>query len=202
MKRTEQAARRNKATHHQPRYDVMRVACPLGAIGNVTSRELRSRRRAAKALFCASRTTTAIEKRVRFCWWDRFRSTVTNASNCCCARASKRPFLIPFQPICSTVRTSWPAIWRASRRLTHSSRRTRMSRRLRRRFARRFEYGHNLLSTHSGKALQEIFDSLSGLKSIPQVSHRNASACETRLAAHDFRIRDNYAALHGGILTP
>jgi hypothetical protein len=76
----------------------MNLAVP-GGVASVAKRRLGGRDlRSASRLVRAWSTTTAIEKETRSCRKDRFRSTVTDTSNCADARASNSPFLSVVHP--------------------------------------------------------------------------------------------------------
>ena len=98
------------------------VACPGGAERMVASSFGTNSLRSASLFVGARRTTTAILSPLRFCWDERFRSTVTNTSNCCDASVSSSPFSIEVQPIWRAVAVSCPARSRERRQSTHSSR--------------------------------------------------------------------------------
>src|ERR1044071_7771105 len=69
------------------------------------------------------RTNTAMLNLGRFCWKERFRSTVRKTSNSFSARARSSPFLVVAHPTCGTVLTKYPGSSLAKRRSTHSSKR-------------------------------------------------------------------------------
>lgn len=83
----------------------MMITCPGLTVGNASKMPEARGLRSASRFVGACRTITAMLNFGRFCWNDRFRSTVINTSNCCSARTISRPLLMPAQPICGTVFT-------------------------------------------------------------------------------------------------
>src|SRR6185436_17355949 len=104
------------------------------------------------------------------------------------ARASKRPFLMPCQPISCTVLTSWPGSSRPSRQSRHSSRSSFTSAQGEQLFGGSLDEGDHLLPTHSGKAGEEFVNRLATFEVIYEVLDRNARASENRRAAKDIRV--------------
>lgn len=96
-------------------------ALPFGRVGNIESIFGARGFKSAKRFEDACRIKTAMLNFGRFCWKDKFRSTVMKTSNSFAARVRRSPFLMPDHPICGTVLISCPAKSLESRRSMHSS---------------------------------------------------------------------------------
>src|SRR5436309_6912398 len=145
-------------------------------------------------MLAALSTTTAMEKFAMFCWKDRLRSAMMKTSKSACASASKRPFLMPFQPISWTVFTSWPERSRRSRQSRHSSRSSFTSRRCQQFFLCRFDKADDLLSLHRGKAGEKLVNGLAAFQIVHKVLYRDARAGEDGCAPQDLRIGVEHCA--------
>ena len=169
----------------------MIVASPFLTEGNAASSAGINVLRSASLLERERRTTTAILKRGRFCWWGRLESTVRKTSNSCSANARSFPFLIEAQPICGAVRASCPMSSQASRRSRHSSSKTFTSSGGDQFDSGFFEDRHGQFTADRGKPIKKLIQCLSTFEVIKNIFDRNPRPGETRRTPKNLRIRDN-----------
>ncbi len=177
------------------------VISPRFAVGNTADNCGTRPRRSERRLDRACSTITATEKRGRFCWNDRLRSTVTNASN---SRSRTREVRRSGAP-------PSPSLVRSSRRVRRSLARA-VDRRTRREVPSRrrrdhsslglFEKRDELFSLHRRKPSQEVVDGLSALEVIDQRLNRYTRTGEDRCAAQYFRRAGDDRLAHGLYVTP
>src|SRR2546421_9464532 len=126
----------------------MTSALPFVSEGRMDSTLGASGFRSANRFERDCRTRTAILNLGRFCWKERFRSTVRKTSNSFSARPRSSPFLIVAHPICGTVLTKCSGSSLANRLSTHSSKRSFMlCHHFDHLFFRLFQKGDDLLPT-------------------------------------------------------
>ena len=141
----------------------------------------------------ASNTITATGSVVRFCWYGRFLSTVTNASNPSVASASSLPFFTPAQPISTTVRTSW--LGKERRNLTGID--SSSSNRIRRQtFSGRLKYSYGFFSGYRWK----IFERGCTLQIVKEVLDKNTGIREAKRSAHYFWVATDERCVHVDLL--
>ena len=133
-------------------------------------------------------TKTAISNLGRFCWKERFRSTVRKTSNSFSARARRSPFLIVAHPICGTVLTKCPVSSLANRRSTHSSKRIlTLCHHFDHLFLRRFQKRDDLFSAYGWKTFEEIINGFSAFDVIDEGLDRHSRPGKNRSPTHHIR---------------
>ena len=136
----------------------------------------------------AFRTKTAISNLGKFCWKERFRSTVIKTSNSFSASASSSPFLMVAQPICGTVLTKYPCSSFANRRSTHSSKRIfTLCHHFNHLFFGLFQKSDDLFPCNCWKPIEKIIDRFSAFYVIYECLDRDSSSSKDWSTSHNIR---------------